>query len=87
MHVYRTALVAALAVAPLIAHAQETNASSIHPRTPPIAEAARRDGPITLDGKLDDPAWKAATPITKFTQSQPHEGEPATQRTEIRILY
>jgi len=87
MHVYRTALVAALAVAPLIAHAQETNASSIHPRTPPVAEAVRRDGAITLDGKLDDPAWKAATPITKFTQSQPHEGEPATQRTEIRILY
>ena len=40
-----------------------------------------------MDGKLDDAAWALAKPISQFTQSQPHEGEPATQRTEIRILY
>ncbi len=87
MHVYRSAVIAMLVVAPVIATSQETTASSIHPRTPPVAGAVRRDGPVILDGKLDDAAWNAATPITKFTQSQPHEGEPATQRTEIRILF
>ena len=87
MHVYRSATLALLMVAPLVARAQENAASSIHPHAPPVAEAVRRDGPISLDGKLDDAAWNAAKPITKFTQSQPHEGEPATQRTEIRILY
>ena len=87
MHVYRSAALALLMVAPLVARAQENAASSIHPHVPPVAEAVRRDGPISLDGKLDDAAWNAAKPITKFTQSQPHEGEPATQRTEIRILY
>jgi hypothetical protein len=49
--------------------------------------AAPRDGAIKLDGRLDDAAWNAATPISKFTQSQPHEGAPASERTEIRILY
>ncbi|HSU97935.1 MAG TPA: DUF5916 domain-containing protein [Gemmatimonadaceae bacterium] len=87
MHAYRSAVVALFALAPLAIRAQETAASSIHPRTPPVAVAARRNGPITLDGKLDDAAWNAATPITKFTQQQPHEGLPATQPTEIRILY
>lgn len=87
MHVYRSAILGLLALAPLAARAQDNTASSIHPRTPPVASAARLNGSITVDGKLDDPAWNAATPITKFTQSQPHEGEPATQRTEIRILY
>ncbi len=87
MHVYRSAVVVLLALAPVAIHSQEAATSSVHPRTPPVAVASRRDGPITLDGKLDDAAWKAATPITKFIQQQPHEGLPATQATEIRILY
>ncbi len=77
---------AALAI-PFGLHAQDTGKSSIHPRTPPVAVAARRNGPIVLDGKLDDAAWAAAKPITEFRQSQPNEGAPATQRTEVRILY
>ncbi len=53
----------------------------------PVAQAARRTGSITIDGRLDDAAWAAATPITRFTQQQPDEGKPASERTEIRILY
>ncbi|HEY8312148.1 MAG TPA: DUF5916 domain-containing protein, partial [Gemmatimonadaceae bacterium] len=83
----RPLLLALLAIAPFAAGAQENQASSIHPRTPPVAEAVPLQGTIVLDGKLDDAAWKAAKPITKFTQSQPVEGAPATQRTEIRIMY
>lgn len=87
MHAYRSAVLSLLLFAPALLRAQEHTASSIHPRTPPVAGAVRRDGPVTMDGKLDDAAWNAATPITKLTQSQPHEGQPATQRTEIRILF
>jgi len=54
---------------------------------PPVAHAARRTGPITIDGRLDEAAWSAATPITTFRQTQPVEGAPATQRTEVRVLY
>ena len=53
----------------------------------PSAVAARRVTPIVLDAKLDEPAWRAAAPITEFVQVDPDEGKPATQRTEVRILY
>jgi len=42
---------------------------------------------VVIDGRLDEPAWAAATPITTFTQVQPADGAPATQRTEVRFLY
>ena len=41
-----------------------------------------------MDGNvLDDPAWAAATPSTGFRQTAPDEGLPATQRTEVRIVF
>ena len=49
--------------------------------------AARRTGPIVLDAKLEEPAWQAATPVTRFLQTDPDEGKPASQRTEVRFLY
>src|SRR5450759_5292893 len=53
----------------------------------PNAAAASVTGTITIDGKLDESAWAKATPITDFRQQQPHEGAPASQRTEVRVLY
>lgn len=53
----------------------------------PVSRAARAQGPISVDGRLDEPAWQAAVPITEFVQSQPHPGYPATERTAVRILY
>jgi hypothetical protein len=49
--------------------------------------AAERTSPITLDGRLDENAWAASTPASAFRQSEPNEGLPATQPTEVRILY
>ncbi len=60
---------------------------NVHPTPPPVAVAARRTGPITLDGKLDEPDWQLGTPAADFRQAQPHEGDPASQRTEVRFLY
>ncbi len=51
------------------------------------AEAVRVDHRPNLDGTLDDPLWRSANPIADFRQREPHEGEPATEKTEIRILY
>ena len=75
------AALSALAL-PLAAQAPATSGHDV-----PSASATRRTGPITIDGKLDEAAWAAATPITKFRQSQPNEGADATLATEIRILY
>lgn len=53
----------------------------------PSAEAARRSGDITLDGRLDEAAWRDATPITEFRQIDPDEGQPGSERTEVRFLF
>jgi hypothetical protein len=47
----------------------------------PEAWASLVEQPITIDGRLDEPAWQAATPISDFVQSQPRVGHPATERT------
>src|SRR5690242_2614484 len=53
----------------------------------PSAAAALRTSPITIDGRLDEEAWKLVTPITELRQQRPVEGGPATLATEIRVLY
>ena len=52
-----------------------------------VAEAFRVDHPPRLDGTLDDPLWQQAPPIADFKQREPYEGQPATERTEVRLLY
>ncbi len=42
---------------------------------------------IQLDGQLDEPAWRRAPTASGFLQSQPDEGVPATQRTDVQFLY
>ena len=42
--------------------------------------------PPTIDGHVDDAAWTAAEPYSTFTQQEPNEGSPATERTEVRFL-
>ncbi|HEX6749155.1 MAG TPA: DUF5916 domain-containing protein [Longimicrobium sp.] len=42
---------------------------------------------IHVDGKLDEEAWATATAAGDFIQQGPNEGQPATQRTEARILF
>ena len=84
---HRTSLLP-LALALGLAHvAAAQGGASVHPTAPPAATAHQLVGTIVIDGRLDDPAWQAVVPITQFTQTQPNEGVPATQRTEVRILY
>jgi hypothetical protein len=42
--------------------------------------------PPVIDGRLNDPAWRDAPPITGFIQRELHEGAPVTERTEVRII-
>ncbi len=57
------------------------------PPPPPPARATRVvAGAIRLDGVLDEPAWLTADSITDFTQQEPDEGRPGTERTVVRIL-
>jgi hypothetical protein len=75
----------ALLFVPSESPAQQTTRSQNDPR--PVARAALRQGEVSIDGRLDETAWAAATPITELIQSSPEEGKPPSQKTEIRILY
>ena len=61
--------------------------STAHAIPVPSAVAVLREGPIHIDGHIDEAAWAKATPITELTQIDPDEGKPATQRSDIRFLY
>jgi len=52
-----------------------------------IVDATRVEVAPKLDGTLDDPVWQQTKPITNFLQREPYEGEPPTERTEVRVLY
>src|SRR3989442_10973852 len=54
---------------------------------PPTIVAVRVDRPPILDGRLDDAAWRAAVPLTDFRQSDPEEGKPVSESTEVRVVY
>ncbi|MBI4444985.1 MAG: carbohydrate binding family 9 domain-containing protein [Acidobacteria bacterium] len=43
--------------------------------------------PLVIDGKLDESAWSQAAVARNFLQREPREGEPATEPTEVRLLY
>ena len=49
--------------------------------------ASRTASPPRIDGYLNDDVWRSVEPISDFTQLEPDEGKPATERTEVRLLY
>ena len=53
----------------------------------PTAVAIRTLEPPVIDGRLDDAVWLEATPITNFVQTDPVEGAPGTEETEVWIAY
>lgn len=65
-----------MAQAPARAAASPRSAAAIPVSEPPL-----------IDGVLDERVWQQAAPIADFTQTEPTEGMPATERTEVRILY
>ncbi len=60
---------------------------TVSERPRPVAQAARVTRPPRLDGTLDDPIWQSATPLSELTQHEPVDDAPASERTEIRILF
>jgi hypothetical protein len=57
----------------------------------PRAEARTATAPVTaskptIDGRLTDPAWQSVAPLAGFIQRELHEGQPVTERTEVRVI-
>lgn len=54
----------------------------------PVIRAVRvADGSITVDGRLTEEAWNRATPVAGFKQREPDQGHPATDATDVRVVY
>ena len=50
--------------------------------------AMRAEVAPVVDGNvLDDAAWGDVPPATGFVQTEPDEGEPASERTEVRVVF
>ncbi len=56
-------------------------------RTERRLPAVRATGAIKIDGSLDEPDWDRASLARGFIQNDPHEGEPASEDTDVRVLY
>ena len=53
-----------------------------------VVRAVRVEQDPRMDGNvLGDPVWAAAQPVGGFRQTFPDEGLPATERTEVRVLF
>ena len=53
-----------------------------------VVRAVRVEQEPRMDGDvLGDPVWAAAQPVGGFRQTFPDEGRPATERTEVRVLF
>ena len=50
-------------------------------------KAVRTAERVTVDGRLDEPAWSQAPVAAGFIQNDPRPDEPASEKTEVRVLY
>ena len=51
------------------------------------AVVTRVTSDITVDGLLDEEVWQTAPTIGALTQREPAPGEPATEETDVTLLY
>ncbi|HVB38378.1 MAG TPA: DUF5916 domain-containing protein, partial [Vicinamibacterales bacterium] len=98
MRIPAVALVLFLATTPALANPLPT-----HPRPRPPAHpvarvlhapdgrlevrAVRATTPVVVDGVLDDAVWKQAPVVSHFVESEPHEGRPATETTDVQVAF
>jgi len=54
---------------------------------PDSLKAFRTESPVKLDGSLDEADWAKAPRISNFTQRELNENMPATEKTEVAVLY
>ena len=88
-----TVVLAALVVSASVSPAWAQRNDSGAPGAPgtsgsrPVASAVHVTKAPVIDGLLDEAMWRDAPPLTGFVQADPFEGQPGSERTEVRILY
>lgn len=80
-------LIRTCCAAVVCALAWSSTARAAEPSTLPAARLADGAPAPKIDGRVDDEAWSQVQPYTSFTQQDPIEGAPASERTEVRVLF
>lgn len=52
-----------------------------------VVRAVRVSAPLRIDGRLDEEAYQTVPPIGDFIQTLPKEGAPATERSDVWVMY
>jgi hypothetical protein len=81
---FMSAFVALLSLVAVPVSAQDERSSS---RPQVHAIRLEETDRMAIDGVLDEDAWQRAVPATDFLQRDPSNGEPATERTEVRVVF
>lgn len=65
------------------------NAAKSREAEVPTLNALKLNGEesIKLDGKLDEAIWQQTQIASGFTQRSPNDGQPATEKTEAKVIY
>ena len=82
-----TAAAQPTASGPAAQSASGSDAALLTPSELYRVEPQRTEEAPDIDGRLDEAVWQTAAIIDTFTQQEPAEGEPATERTVVRLLY
>ena len=65
------------------ATADSAGASAAHAR---VGAAQVVSSPPRVDGRLDEAVWQSGQPFAGFIQRELREGDPVSERTEVRLL-
>jgi hypothetical protein len=66
---------------------QSAPADVVEGKGAPSFSIPRIEEQATIDGRLDEPAWSKATRLGGFSEYQPVDGQPASERTEVLIWF
>ena len=82
-------VLAFLVASPLLAQSSQSgsaNGTSGGP-VPMVATATEVTASPSIDGRLDEAVWQQAPVMTGFTQREPMDGQPASESTEVRVVF
>ena len=74
-------------VAPVSVTLAQQHDHSVGGREQHHVEARQAEQAPVIDGNLDEAIWREAAMVDAFTQQEPSDGAPASERTEVLLLY
>ena len=82
-------ILAFLAAGPLLAQNSQSGSANgaAGSALPTVATATEVAESPSIDGFLNEAVWQQAPVMTGFTQREPMDGQPASERTEVRVVF